>query len=157
MEIKDLKPNTGKVDLVVQVVEVEKPRSFEKFGKKSKVCNAKLKDGSGEVKMTLWNEEVELIKPGDKIHLQNGWCSQYKDELQVSCGKFGKIEILGAEKAASKAALETKKSRSSADKTVFTNDPKMLDPMANEFDPEGKGDGDDDDSDGDPEEEEFEE
>ncbi len=155
MEIKDLKPNTGKVDLVVQVVDVEKPRSFEKFGKKSKVCNAKLKDESGEVKMTLWNEEIELIKPGDKIHLQNGWCAQYKDELQVSCGKFGKIEVLGTEKAVSEP--KAKKSSSSADKTVFTNDPKMLSPMANEFDLEGKGDGDDDDSDGDPEEEEFEE
>lgn len=149
MEIKDLKPNTGKVDLVVQVVEVEKPRSFEKFGKKSKVCNAKLKDESGEVKMTLWNEEIELIKPGDKIHLQNGWCAQYKDELQVSCGKFGKIEVLGAGKAA--PATKAKKSLSPADNTVFTNDPKMLNPTA------GEGDDDDDDSDGDPEEEEFEE
>ncbi|HLD72764.1 MAG TPA: hypothetical protein VJA23_04205 [Candidatus Nanoarchaeia archaeon] len=153
MEIKDLKPNTGKVDLVLHVVEVDKPRAFEKFGKKSKVCNATVKDESGEVKMTLWNEEIELIKPGDKIHLQNGWCAQYKDELQVSCGKFGKIEVLGAEKAVPTTVSETKlkKSRSPADKTVFTNDPKMLNPMANE------GDGDDDDSDGDPEEEEFEE
>ncbi|GEM_PF-498288 len=151
MEIKDLKPNTGKVDLVVHVVEVETPRSFEKFGKKSKVCNATVKDESGEVKMTLWNEEIELIKPGDKIHLQNGWCAQYKDELQVSCGKFGKIEVLGAENAAPKAASEAKKIRPSADKTVFTNDPKMLNPLANE------GDDDDDESEGDPEEEEFEE
>ena len=111
MEVKDLKPNTGSVDLVLEVVDKEEPRTFEKFGKTGSVCNVKVKDETGEVKMTLWNEDIETVKVGDKIHLQNGWCSEFRDELQISSGKFGKIEVV-----------------ESAAQEVFTNDPKMLNP-----------------------------
>lgn len=109
MEIKDLKPNTGNVDLVLEVVEKEEPRTFEKFGKVGKVCNAKVKDETGEIKLTLWNEDIDNVNAGDKIHLENGWCSEYRDELQISAGKFGKIEIVG------KAQPE-----------IVTNDPRIL-------------------------------
>jgi replication factor A1 len=116
MEIKDLKPNQGKVDIVATVKEKDEPRTFEKFGKQGQVCNAKLEDESGTVVLTLWNEDVESIKVGDKVHLQNGWCSEYKGERQVSSGKFGKIEVV----------------QSAAENTVFTNDPNILQPQVPE-------------------------
>jgi len=95
MAIKDLKPNSGNVTLTLEVVSKESPRSFEKFGKSGRVCNAKVKDETGELKLTLWNDEIEQVNVGDKIQIQNGWCSDYKGELQLSAGKFGKIEIMG--------------------------------------------------------------
>ena len=113
MEIKDLKPNAGNVDLVLEVVDKEEPRTFEKFGKSGSVCNVKVKDETGTVKMTLWNEDIESVKVGDKIHLQNGWCSEFRDELQISSGKFGKIDVV--------EAMENN--------TVLTNDPNMLNPQ----------------------------
>ncbi len=113
MEIKDIQANQGGVDIVAEVVEKEEPRSFEKFGKTGQVCSAKLKDGSGEVKMTLWNEDIEKVKVGDKIHLEKGWCSEYQGEKQVSAGKFGKIEVV-------------ENPTPSDDKTVYTNDPSLL-------------------------------
>ena len=113
MEIKDLKPNAGNVDLVLEVVDKEEARTFEKFGKSGSVCNVKVKDETGTVKMTLWNEDIESVKVGDKIHLQNGWCSEFRDELQISSGKFGKIEVV--------EAMENN--------TVLTNDPNMLNPQ----------------------------
>lgn len=94
MEIKNLKANSGNVDIIAKVASKEQPRAFEKFGKTGKVCNAKLQDASGEVKLTLWNEDVDKVNVGDKVHLQNGWCSEYKGEKQVTSGKFGKIEII---------------------------------------------------------------
>ena len=94
MEVKDLVANTGKVDLVLTVVSKEEPRKFEKFGKIGRVCNIIAEDGSGEVKMTLWNDDVDKLKLGDKFHLDNGWCSEYQGEKQISAGKFGKIEVI---------------------------------------------------------------
>ncbi len=125
MEIKDVQPNKGNIDLVVEVVTKETPRTFEKFGKKGKVCNAKVKDDSGEITLTLWNDDADKVSIGDKLHVQNGWCSEYKGEKQLSAGKFGKIDIV-----------------SGAEKTVFTNDPQMLAGKAG-----GGDDGDDDDND----------
>lgn len=109
MEIKDIEANKGNVDIVAEVVSKDEPREFEKFGKKGSVCNAKLKDDSGEVKLTLWNDDISDVEVGDKIHLQNGWCSEYQGEKQISAGKFGKIEVVEKGQTA-----------------VFTNDPKML-------------------------------
>ena len=109
MEIKDVQANQGKIDIVAEVVHKDESRSFEKFGKQGSVCNARIKDGSGEIVLTLWNEDVEKVKIGDKIHVENGWCSEYKGEKQLSAGKFGKIEIV---------------EQSSSE--VFTNSPEML-------------------------------
>ena len=104
MAIKDLKPNSGNVTLTLEVVSKESPRSFEKFGKSGRVCNAKVKDETGELKLTLWNEEIDKVNVGDKIQIQNGWCSDYKGELQLSAGKFGKIEIMGKSSDPAKTA-----------------------------------------------------
>ena len=116
MQIKDIEANKGNIDIVAKVVAREQPRSFNKFGKEGKVCNIKIQDDSGEIKVTLWNDDTQAVTVGDTIHLANGWCSEYKGEKQLSTGKFGKIEIV--EKAAAAAATATP--------VVFTNDERML-------------------------------
>ena len=94
MAIKDLQARQGQVDLTAEVVEKEEPRTFEKFGKAGTVCNAKLKDETGEVKLTLWNEQADLVKVGDKVHIINGWVGEWQGELQLSTGKFGQLEVV---------------------------------------------------------------
>jgi replication factor A1 len=96
MEIKDIQANQGNIDIVATVIQKEDERTFEKFGKQGRVCNAILQDETGQVKLTLWNEDVDKVKQGDKIHVQNGWCSEFKGEKQLSSGKFGKIEVVEA-------------------------------------------------------------
>jgi ssDNA-binding replication factor A large subunit len=98
MKIKDLQVNQGEIDLLLEVLEKDDTRTFEKFGKTGRVCNAKVKDGTGSATLTLWNDDIDAIKVGDKIHLQNGWCSEFRDVKQVSAGKFGKIEVINEKK-----------------------------------------------------------
>jgi replication factor A1 len=94
MEIKDLQPKQGKVDIVVEIADKEEPREFTKFGMVGKVCNCKAKDSSGDIKLTLWNEQADQFNNGDKVQITNGYVSEYKGELQLSTGKYGKIEPL---------------------------------------------------------------
>ena len=93
MEIKDLQANQGKVDLVVEVVELKEARTFEKFGKSGKVCNAVVKDATGSVTLTLWNDDVDKVNVGDVIKIEKGWCSAFNNQLQISAGKFGILTI----------------------------------------------------------------
>jgi replication factor A1 len=104
-KIKELQPRTGKVELVGQIISMEQPRAFNKFGKEGKVCNAKIKDDTGEVTLTLWNEQCDQVKVGDTVSIHNGWVSEYRGELQLSTGKFGQLEIVtpGAGKPATAA------------------------------------------------------
>ncbi len=96
MEIKDLKARQGKVDLVAEVVSKDEVREFTKFGKTGRVCNVTIKDTSGETKLTLWNEDIDKINVGDKVHIQNGWVNEFRGQLQITKGKFGKVDVLEA-------------------------------------------------------------
>lgn len=94
MSVKDLQARQGNVDLVLEVVEKGDIREFEKFGKTGRVCNAVAKDDTGQIKLTLWNEQIDQVDVGDKVHLTNGYVGEYQGELQLSTGKFGQLEIV---------------------------------------------------------------
>ena len=94
MDIKDLKPNKAVDVLEAEVVEVEEAKEFASFKGTGRLANAKLKDKSGEVKLTLWNDQIEKVVKGNKVKIENGWVKEYRGELQISTGKFGKLTIL---------------------------------------------------------------
>jgi len=97
MNISDLKPNASFDSITGEIASKEEPREFTNFRGSGRVSTAVVKDESGEVKLTLWNEQVDQVNEGDKITVENGWAKEYRGELQVSTGKFGKISVDGAE------------------------------------------------------------
>jgi replication factor A1 len=96
MEIEELKPrsNVEKIDLMI--VEKEDARGYiSQFGVKGMVCNCVAKgDGGGRIGLTLWNDEIEKVNVNDKIRITNGWVKEWNGNLEISAGKFGKLEIL---------------------------------------------------------------
>ena len=95
MQIKDLKPKQGNVDIIVDVIDVGAHREFQKFGKAGKVATAIAKDGTGDIKLTLWNEDIEKVNAGDKVHLIDGYVSEWQGEMQLTTGRMGKLEVVG--------------------------------------------------------------
>ena len=75
MQVKDLQPRQGKVDIVLDIVDVGGPREFEKFGRAGRVTTAVAKDETGDIKLTLWNDDIEKVKAGDKFRFGR---SRYK-------------------------------------------------------------------------------
>ncbi len=114
MQVKDLKPRQGNVDIIVDVVDVGEAREFQKFGKPGRVSNAIAKDETGDIKLTLWNEDIERVHSGDKVHLTNGYVNEWQGEMQLTTGRMGKLEIVG------KADAELNKG---PDSTIRTNIP----------------------------------
>jgi len=107
MKISELQAQQNATLENVEVVSKEEPRSFEKFGKQIRVCNATIKDDSGEVQLTLWNDEIEQVQAGDKISIIDGWVKEWQDKLQISAGRSGKLVKAGeAEAAPAEAAPE---------------------------------------------------
>ena len=94
MKISELESKQGKIHIEVEVINVEEPREFERFGQKGKVAKATAKDESGEIKLTLWNDEVDAVREGDKIKITNGYVSEYRGEKQLTAGRFGKLEVI---------------------------------------------------------------
>ena len=96
MEIKNLQARQTNVDIQLNVTEVGETRQFEKFGKPGRVATAQATDSAGDsIKLTLWNEDIDKVKAGDKIELKNGYVSEWQGELQLTTGKFGSFEVVG--------------------------------------------------------------
>ncbi len=93
-KVKDLSPRLGQVNIVLDVVSLGEPRAFNSYKGQGTVANAAGKDETGEVSITLWNDQYKLIKQGDKIKIENGYVSEYNGKLQISTGKFGTITVL---------------------------------------------------------------
>lgn len=96
MFIKDLQPRQTNVDVEGVVEEVSDVREFSKFGRSGKVATAFIKDGTGKVKLSLWNEQIEQVHPGDKVKITKGYVSEFQGELQLTTGKFGSMEVTPA-------------------------------------------------------------
>jgi len=93
MKIKDIKVGAMDGTIEAEVIDMEEPREvLNKFGVRMKVAKANIRDDSGEINLTLWNDDAGKFKVGDKIKLENGWVTEFKGNLQVSAGKNGKLE-----------------------------------------------------------------
>ncbi|MBU0757102.1 MAG: hypothetical protein KKF44_03475 [Nanoarchaeota archaeon] len=94
MNISELSVGARDFEVTGVITDMSGVREFEKFGKQGRVCNATIKDDSGEVQLTLWNEEIDKLKEGDKVKIKNGYVKEWNSTLQLSVGKFGSMEIL---------------------------------------------------------------
>ncbi len=108
MQIKDLKPKQGSVDIIVDIVDVGIPREFQKFGKAGKVSTAIAKDETGDIKLTLWNEDIEKVQSGDKVHLTDGYVNEWQGEMQLTTGRMGKLKVVGKAKTDSSQESDSK-------------------------------------------------
>tara|TARA_Y100000746_G_scaffold224346_1_gene226855 strand:+ start:379 stop:777 length:399 start_codon:yes stop_codon:yes gene_type:complete len=52
------------------------------------------RDETGLVGIVLWGEQVNLVKAGDIIRIENGWCRMRDGEIIVSTGRNGTLEII---------------------------------------------------------------
>ena len=110
-KISELKSGQGSVNIEATVKSVEEPRTINKYGKNLRLTNAVITDGESEIKLTLWNEDVDKVKVGGIIKITNGYVSEFQGEKQITSGKFGKLEVIdGKSSEKEKSQKETKKS-----------------------------------------------
>lgn len=111
MKISELKAGQGKVDVQCKVKSKAEPRVMQKYGKDLKVANAIVQDDSGEIKLTLWNADVDAVNVGDTIKITNGYVSEFNGEKQLTSGKFGKLEVVSAGSASASEKTPPSKSK----------------------------------------------
>ena len=73
------------------------PRTVNlKSGGTIDVCDAVMNDGeteNDEIKLTLWGDDIKAVNIGDTVVITNGYTNSFKDEVSLTKGKFGKMEI----------------------------------------------------------------
>lgn len=94
MNISELRPGTGKVSIEAEVVSMEPTREVNKYGRKLRVANATIRDESGDITLVLWNDEIDKVKEGDRIKIENGYVNEWQAKPQLTLGKFGKMTVV---------------------------------------------------------------
>jgi len=83
--------------LKVRVKSISEIRKFEKrTGGTGEVVNVDITDGTGNIKLVLWDGDVELvrsekIKKNSMLKILNGYVKQGRYNIEISLGKNGII------------------------------------------------------------------
>jgi replication factor A1 len=95
MNVRDLRDGMRRVDAEGEIVEVSEPRTVNlRTGGEARVADCMLKDDSGQIKLSLWDDQIDMVKQGSKVRVTNGYTNSFRGELRLNVGKYGKLEIL---------------------------------------------------------------
>jgi replication factor A1 len=84
-----LEPIEGTIDIIAE------PRTVNlKTGGQAQVADAILKDETGQIKLTLWDAQIKMVKQGSKVRIENGYISSFRGENSLNVGKYGKLQVL---------------------------------------------------------------
>ena len=90
--ISKLLPGMTNVSIVGVVVSKGDKRSVNtKYGK-STVCDVVIKDETGEIGLTLWNEQIGTVKEGEEVKIEGGYITEWQGEIKLNVPKRGVLE-----------------------------------------------------------------
>ena len=91
--VEEAKNMRGGVDIEGTVARKGEKRTVSmKSGGTIDVCDAFLTDDTGEIKLTLWAEDIPTVNDGDRVKITNGYTNTFRGEVALTKGKFGKME-----------------------------------------------------------------
>lgn len=92
MKISELKAGMRNVSVTGKVDSVGEPRTVNlKAGGTNNVADAIISDESGSIKLSLWGDDINKIRSGDRVSVENGYINTFKGENSLAVGKFGKL------------------------------------------------------------------
>jgi replication factor A1 len=96
MKISEIQRGNSGVSVEAKVIDISEPREVNtRYGKKQ-VADATLEDDSGQIALTLWEDQINSITIGDKVSMSGGYVTEFRDKLQLNIPKSGKLEIIEA-------------------------------------------------------------
>jgi pentatricopeptide repeat protein len=94
--LSELRPGMENVELIVDLMSLEEPRKVTTYsGLEHTLVEGLVKDGSGSMGLTVWNEmieELEGIEAGDTLRLVDCFITSFKGELSVNVGRGSAIK-----------------------------------------------------------------
>ena len=90
--IQDLRAGMNHVSLKAKVLEVTQPKQvFTRYGNYASLAKAVIEDNTGQIKLCLWNDQIDAVSAGTTVQIENARTSTFKGERQLSLGKTGTV------------------------------------------------------------------
>ena len=92
--IRDLRTGMRHVNLKAKILEVAEPkRVFTRYGNHASVAKASIADGTGTIKLCLWNGQIGSVSAGDTVQIENARVFAFKGERQMSLERTGALNV----------------------------------------------------------------
>lgn len=92
-KIKDLKDNQTDVNLMVEVIGKQEMQ-VKKDDRPLRLGKFTIKDETGEIELTLWEDMIGRVNNGDKLIIKNGYIKTFMNQMQITLGKNGVLTRL---------------------------------------------------------------
>lgn len=90
--IQNLRAGMNHVSLKAKVLEVTQPKQvFTRYGNYASLAKAVIEDNTGQIKLCLWNDQIDAVSAGTTVQIENARTSTFKGERQLSLGKTGTV------------------------------------------------------------------
>lgn len=95
VKISDIKDGDSEINVEGEITEKTYAREVRsRYGQVLMVADSTLKDETGKIVLTLWNEQVKQVMVGDKVKIENGYAKSFRNILQLSTGRSGKLTVI---------------------------------------------------------------
>lgn len=59
------------------------------------VCDVTLSDGTGEIPLSVWNNQIDTVSQGDLVQIENATVRSFRGKIQLSLSrKVGVLTVL---------------------------------------------------------------
>lgn len=94
MKIADIRLGMSGISVEAKIVEIGESRDVNtKYGVRT-VADAILEDDTGQIKLSLWEDQINSVSVGDNIIVRGAYATQFRDTLQLNIPKSGRLEIV---------------------------------------------------------------
>src|SRR5438034_8928074 len=91
LDIKDLRDGMRRVDAEGEIVDISEPRNVNlRTGGEARVADCTLKDTSGSIKLSLWDDQIDAGRQCAKVRDTNGYTNSLRGEGRVNRGRDDK-------------------------------------------------------------------
>jgi len=97
LKLNQVQPGMRSLAIVGEIAEIGEVRLVTtRFGP-ARVATAILRDETGWVKLNLWRDQIEKVKAGDMVRLENAFTREFQGWTELNLGSDGKIIVLSKE------------------------------------------------------------
>jgi len=91
VKICDIQPEMRNIEVTGRIVSISERRQVQtKFGP-AEVATATLEDETGSIPLSLWRQQIDMVKEGDNVKLTNAFSRTFGGKPNLNIGKEGQI------------------------------------------------------------------
>ena len=61
-------------------------------GGTAQVADAIISDETGTIKLSLWDDQINMVKQGDRVSIENGYTQAFRGENSLNIGRYGNLK-----------------------------------------------------------------